>query len=278
MRIEVDQVRREYISIDDAKQRDGLRMLLPEIAVPGPWFESCKGIYHVKGLDFVAVKGSNPGTPGIAIGQGGTQSQLVEWTGQSSLPVVVWNDELPRSHWIAQLRLAERLQPKPPLIPEPAEDRVRMFGLANELLGENGMVWDYRLTMVTAGVNAPGASAEQKGLFAFLGQKYGYSDDVAARAMERVCQRIQLMDAQLKSQQSRGSKYLVGDSLSALDIYWACSCGLIAPMDEARCPMATDFRAVYGQLDEASQTALSDELLAHRDFIYERHLELPIVF
>lgn len=278
MSIEVDQVSREYITIEEAKRRDGLRILLPKITVPGPWFESCKGIYYVKGLDFVAVQGSNPGTPGIAIGMDGTQSQLIEWTGQSSLPVVVWNDELPRSHWIAQLRLAERLQPEPQLIPSKAEDRIRMFGLANELLGENGMVWDYRLTMVTAGINAPEASKEEKGLFGFLGQKYGYSDDAGQQAMVRVCEHLEVMDAQLKSQIARGSKYLIGDSLTALDIYWSCACGLIAPMEEERCPMATGFRAVYGQLDEPSKKALSDELLAHRDYIYDEYLESPIKF
>ena len=278
MTIEVDQVTRDYITIEEAKRRDGLRIILPELAVPGPWFESCKSVYYVKGLDFIAVKGSNPGSSGIAIGQDGTQSQLIEWTGQSSLPVVVWNDELPRSHWIAQLRLAERLNPEPRLIPENADERVRMFGLANELLGENGMVWDYRLTMVTAGISAPGASDAQKGLIGFLGQKYGYSEQAGQQAMQRVCESIKLMDAQLKSQRASGSKFLIGDSLSALDIYWACACGLIAPMDETRCPMATGFRAVYGQLDEASQAALSDDLLEHRDFIYDKYLELPIVF
>ena len=49
-------------------------------------------------------------------------------------------------------------------------------------------------------------------------------------------------------------------------------------MDEQRCPMATDFRAIYGQLDEPGRQALSDALLAHRDFIYDEYLELPIVF
>ncbi|MEM7467067.1 MAG: hypothetical protein AAF387_09300 [Pseudomonadota bacterium] len=278
MHIEFDQVSRSYITIDEAKKQSGLRILLPEIAVPGPWFESCKGIFYVKGLEFIAVKGSNPGTPGIAIGMNDTQSQLVEWTGQSSLPVVVWNDELPRSHWIAQLHLAERLQAEPALIPSNAEDRIRMFGLANELMGENGMVWDYRLTMVPAGINAPGATPEQQALFRFLGDKYGYTEETGKHAMQRVCERITMMDAQLSAQKARGSKFLIGDTFSALDIYWACACGLISPMDDARCPMATGMRSAYGQLDEASDAALSDALIAHRDFIYEEYLELPIVF
>ena len=278
MTIAIDQVKRSYISIDEAKKRDGLRIILPELALPGPWFESCKSIYHVKGLDFVAVKGSNPNTPGIAIGQDGTQSQLLEWTGQSSLPVVVWNDDLPRSHWTAQLRLAEKLSPEPQLIPSDPEARVSMFGLANELLGENGLAWDYRLTMVIGGTGDESSSDEQKALFAYLGDKYGYNEPIGKKAMARVRTRIELIDVQLKSQKTRGSRFLIGDTLSALDIYWACVCGLLAPMDESRCPMSTDFRQIYGQLDAAAAKALSSDLLDHRDFIYAEFLELPIVF
>jgi len=46
------------------------------------------------------------------------------------------------------LNLAERLAPNPPLIPGDVDGRARMFGLANELLGENGLVWVKRLLMV----------------------------------------------------------------------------------------------------------------------------------
>jgi hypothetical protein len=50
-------------------------------------------------------------------------------------PVVVWNDEPPRSTWIQQLYLAERLQPTPALIPESIDERMAMFGYCNEHVG-----------------------------------------------------------------------------------------------------------------------------------------------
>ena len=71
----------------------------------------------------------------LSLGLGDTQKELIAWSGQASAPVVAWNDERPRSSWIDQLNLAERLSPNPPLTPANTEDRIRMFGLANELLG-----------------------------------------------------------------------------------------------------------------------------------------------
>jgi hypothetical protein len=56
---------------------------------------------------------------------------LYEWTAQRSAPVAIWNDERPRSTWIEQLYLAERLQPFPALIPASIADRALMFGYAN---------------------------------------------------------------------------------------------------------------------------------------------------
>ena len=68
--------------------------------------------------------------------------------------MVAWNDERPRSTWIEQLYLAERLQPEPALIPANADDRVLMFGLINEICGENGLVYQKDLGPNTAALGA----------------------------------------------------------------------------------------------------------------------------
>ncbi len=278
MTIGSDDCKRTYITIAAAREMSGLRIVLGEFSIPGPWHESCKGIFHVKGLEYTRVRSANEGAPDAAAGMGGTQSELVAWTGQSSAPVVIWNDELPRSHWMGQLTLAERLAPNPPLIPEDSEDRIRMFGLATELLGENGLVWSKRLIMVDEPLKTLPANDEQRSFWAHLGEKYLYTSERAALASERIQEVVSTMANQLKAQQTRGSKYLLGDRLSALDIYWAACCGILAPMPEERCPMATDFRGVYGNTHVGIAAALVPELLQHRDYIYETYLELPIVF
>ena len=268
----------KYITIEEARRLSGLRIVLGAYPIPGPWRESCKGVFHVKGLSYTPVKSANAEASDLAIGMHDTQSELIAWTGQSSAPVVAWNDDRPRSNWLEQLHLAERLNPEPPLIPGSSEDRIRMFGLANELLGEQGLVWLTRLLMVHEPLQVLAADDPQRGFFEFLGGKYGYTPAGAERSAVQITEILERFSEQLARQQAAGRRYLIGDRLSALDIYWAASCGLLDPMPPERCPMADAFRGAYGNRDARIAAALTPALRAHRDFIYDTHLEMPIVF
>jgi glutathione S-transferase len=278
MAIEFTDLKLNYVPITEARRMTGLRIVLGAYPVPGPWREACKGVYYVKGLKYVPARSGNEGSSDLTVGMNGTQSELIEWTGQASAPVVAWNDERPRSSWIDQLNLAERLAPEPPLTPADVDERARMFGLANELLGENGLVWAKRLLMVDAPLKSLGADDPQRAFWIFMGEKYGYSPAAADRASQRIADVVSAFAKQLSSQQARGQRYLVGDRLSAVDIYWAACCGILDPMPPERCPMADGFRGVYGNTDPRIEKALTRELRAHRDFIYDEHLEMPVVF
>ncbi len=279
MAIELTDIKLNYVTIAEARRMRGLRVVLGAYPIPGPWRESCKGILWVKGLQYTPVKTANAGASDLAIGMQDSQSELIEWTGQASAPVMAWNDERPRSTWIDQLHLAERLQPDPPLIPAAVEDRVRMFGLANELLGEHGLVWVKRLLMVHVPLQTLAADDPQRAFFEFLGQKYGYTPAGAEAAALRIVDILNAFAAQLEHQRAAGRRYLVGDRLSALDIYWAACCAILDPMPPERCPMADAFRAgPYGNSDPRIAAALTPALRAHRDFVYEKHLQLPVVF
>ena len=83
---------------------------------------------------------------------------------------------------------------------------------------------------------------------------------------------------QLASQTEQGRRFLIGDRLSALDIYWSTFAGLFDPLPPEQCPMGTAFRDFYRNPHTETQEVLSTELLQHRDFIYREYLELPIVF
>ena len=278
MTIGFDAIKLNYVSIAEARRLPGLRIVLGAYPIPGPWRESCKGVYHVKRLSYVPVRSADAGATDVALGMGGTQRELLEWTGQASAPVVAWNDERPRSTWIDQLHLAERLNPDPPLVPAAVEDRIRMFGLANELLGEHGLVWEKRLLMVDEPLKRLAPDDPQRAFWVFLGDKYGYTPAAARLAAQRVRAIVQVMAAQLDAQRAQGHRYLVGDRLSALDIYWAACCAILDPMPDERCPMATAFRGPYGNTNPDIARALTPALRAHRDFIYDEHLELPVVF
>lgn len=254
----------QYVEVEEAIPMAGLRVVLTP-GIPGPWSESAKAILHVKGLPYVKARqdvlGDNPA--------------LREWTAQTSAPVAAWNDEPPRCAWNEQLFLFERLAPEPALIPADFDERVLMFGLANEVLGENGFIWNRRHIMVRD-FTRPDKDAATRETFAALGDKYWYGPEAAKTAPARCAEVLERLAAQLERQHARGSRYFIGESLTALDLYWACAAALIEPLPQAECPMTPLFRAVYTNTDPVLQAATAPSLMAHRDFIYRRYLELPI--
>ena len=59
MAIAVDDIKRHYVTIAEARRMQGLRILLGAFTLPGPWHEACKGIFHAKGLACTSVRSSN---------------------------------------------------------------------------------------------------------------------------------------------------------------------------------------------------------------------------
>ncbi len=259
----------KYASLEEARRMTGLRLILGAYPVPGPWREACKSICYVKKIPYVPV---------TAAGKDGTERELIEWTAQASAPVAIYNDERPRSTWIEQLYLAERLAPEPRLIPANAEDRVLMFGYANEICGENGFGWSKRLLMARAALIDPAANEAMKRTWIHLGKKYGYSEEAAAGAKNKMIGILKMLNERLQSQHANRSRYFIGNQLSALDIYWSTFAALLKPLPQEQCPMATAFRSFYRETDGEITAALSEPLLQHRDFVYREHLELPVVF
>src|SRR3546814_5254587 len=96
------------------------------------------------------------------------------WTAQTSGPVAIWQDERPRSTWLEQHYLAERLAPEPRLIPADLDDRTLMFGLCNELCSENGFGWNLRLKTTHRMLNDPNASEMAKAISPVLARRYHY--------------------------------------------------------------------------------------------------------
>jgi glutathione S-transferase len=255
----------EYIDVEQARGMSGLRLVLSP-GVPGPWSEAAKGIFYVKKIPYVRVR-QEIGRPDPAL-QG--------WTAQTTAPVAAWNDERPRSTWIEQLFLAERLAPNPPLIPTDIEDRVLMFGYCNELCGETGFGWSKRLMLLHSTLSNPNSSEQSRTFATYMGNKYGYSPAVAEAAPARCAQILRLLATRLEQQRAKGSKFFISNQLSALDIYWAAFAALIQPLPHDLCPMPQSFRAMYTNTDPAVQTAVTPLLMEHRDFIYHEYLELPI--
>jgi glutathione S-transferase len=258
--------------------------------VPGPWGEAAKGIFHAKGIPFTRV----------AQTAGADNDELFAWLGHRNAPIAVHENEPARTGWAEILWLAERLRPEPALVPGDPEDRVRCFGIAQELMGENGFGWCRRLMLLRSGMgdsdtppepmratqggrqsrptrSEPKASegGPPHGL-ARMARQYGYSRAAADAAPERVAQILAMLARQLAAQRVSGRHYLVGDRLSAADIYWAAMAALVAPLPAEVCAMPEMLRGLYANPGPVVAKALDPALLAHRDRIYREHMEFPL--
>jgi glutathione S-transferase len=254
----------EWLDVAEARRRGGLRLVLVR-GVPSPWGEAAKAILHVKKLPFARASQH----------RGGENPELLEWTGQTSAPALAWNDERPRTGWAEILLLAERLAPEPRLVPADPAERARLFGLAHELTGELGFGWCRRNDGIHQAAEKLPEGPLREGALAF-GRKYGYRAEEAGLYRRRVRDVLGLFTDILREQRARGVRFLLGDALSALDLYWATFAALLAPLPHDLCPMDDGLRAFYG-LRDAAQRAPGDEiLLEHRDAIYRDFLELPV--
>ena len=141
----------EYVDVEAARKARGLRLVLTR-DVPGPWGESAKAIFGMKGLRFAAVAQEG----------GGENRELREWTGQSAAPVAIYENELPLSDSIDILFLAERLQPEPRLVPTDIDARATMFGIAREIIGRDGIGWNRRIMMLAPMLERAAAELERE--------------------------------------------------------------------------------------------------------------------
>jgi len=252
----------EYVSVEDAAQRPGLRMVVVS-GVPSPWGEAAKGILHVKGLDWAAVRLDY------------TSDALKQWTGgRRDGPVLIHHDEPPRHAWDQILLLAERLAPEPALLPQDAADRALAMGLAHEICGEGGLGWTRRLQLVHAGLTGHGGFPPK--VAAYLAKKYGYRAEDSPAYGSRVVALLHMLTARLQAQQAVGSRYYLADSLSVVDIYSATFMALLNPLPHDQCAMDPATREAFEWLDDATSAALAPVLLAHRDRVYADHLVTPL--
>ncbi len=256
-----------WVEVEDAIELPGMRLVLSR-GFAGPWGEAARGILHVKGIPFTRV----------AQYSGMPNAELERWTGQTGAPVTIHGKQRPRSSWAGILLQAERLAPEPRLIPRDPDERALLFGLSHEICGEDGFGWNRRLMMLHGPEDAPEAvgGLPLAEMTARLREKYGYDADAAERAPARVAEIVRMLASRLRARREEGSAYLLGDALSAVDIYWAVFAAMLEPLPPDLCPMPDYSRQIYTVTDPVVRDALDPILLEHRDRIYHDHLELPV--
>jgi glutathione S-transferase len=253
----------EFVSTEEAMKRSGLRMIVVG-NVPSLWGEAAKGILHIKGIPWAAVRLAYDDEP------------MKIWTGgQRNGPIVFYEDEKPRAGWAEILLLAERVAPTPALLPADPAERALVLGYAHEICGEGGLGWSRRLQLIHAGLQ--GAGGFHARVSTYLGKKYGYyGPEVGAAAGERVIELLGMLAARLKAQRAAGSRYYLGSALTALDVYSAAVIGMFRPLPDDQCAMEPMTRAAFETLDAPTTAALDPILLEHRDMMYAEHLALPL--
>ena len=128
--------------------------------------------------------------------------------------------------------------------------------------------------MVHAGLQGAGGFAPR--VAGYLAKKYGHSPETGSAAGARVAALLGMLAARLKAQKAAGSRYYVGDALTAVDVYSATFMALFAPLPHAQCAMDAGSRAALETLDAATAAALDPMLLEHREMMYRERLVLPL--
>ncbi|MEO8798911.1 MAG: glutathione S-transferase C-terminal domain-containing protein [Polyangiaceae bacterium] len=247
-----------FVDLETAKATPGLR-LVTVAGAPSPWSEAAKAIFHFKKVPFVAVR------------RLARDEAMQAWTSGPNAPVALFDAETPRSGWADILALAERLAPAASLVPSNPGDRVRMYGLANEVLGEGGLVWSFRALTIAEGLASEGVRGFSVPVARYLAKRYVDSPERTARASARVVEALDLLARAL------GDKtFYFGDAPTALDFYSAAALHLLSLMPEEKCPMDARLRAAFESMASVSPpVALA--LAAHRDLMLERYFEMPLV-
>jgi glutathione S-transferase len=247
----------KFVDLETARDAEGLRLVVVA-NIPSPWSEAAKGIFRIKRVPYVAVR----------LGPG--DGEIRKWTRARNAPVAMYEKEPGRTGWADILELAERIGPERSLVPSAPADRVKMFGLSHELMGEGGLLWSSRLVSIDIGLESGGERGFPEPVAGYLGGRYGYSRLRVAQARTRIAEGFALLSDALGDR-----TYYFGDKVTALDVYSAAAVNLFALLPDEQCPMWAPIRAAFESTkDEVAPVPAS--LVAHRDRMYERHLELPM--
>jgi glutathione S-transferase len=252
-----------WLTLEQALGAPGLRVAPVRAGVPSPWSEFIRACFHVKRIPYSLVD-ARDADRGL--------TPLKTLTGQESLPVVFWNEERPRSHWLEQLMLAERIAPQPRLLPDDPFERAKVVGLIAELCSEAGFGWHRRVMMIARLLSEPTFGERERGIGRYLSKKYQHDTDSLAGST----QHCEADVATFAGLQAAGHDYLLGSSLTALDLAWAAFAALIQPLPENSCPMKPLWRDLYTWAPTMTPHHDVQALLTFRERVYRERLQLPV--
>lgn len=250
----------DLVDLDVALAARGLRVIYVE-SLPSPWSQAAMGLFDVKGFDYRLVSYRK------------FRDAVRERTGAHNAPVVLHDDDPPRTGWADILALSQRLGGRVSLVPDDEEQAVRMYGLSHALMSEGGLGWSVRLLLTHASLTTDGREGWPLQVATYLAAKYAYAPEHADAARARA---IAVLNLLARTLEGHGGTYMLGHALTALDVYAAAALGVIVPLPHEVCPMPPALRHACGTLARDVRAAVAPSLLRHRDMMYARHLRTPV--
>jgi glutathione S-transferase len=253
-----------FVDLATARAAPGVRMVVAG-QVPSPWSEAAKGLFRIAGVPVSAVRRVRP------------DPELFAWTGADNVPVVLFGNEPPRTHWAAITTLAARLAGPEVLLPDDPVRRAEVMGVIHEIAGEEGIGWNGRLAMIDASLSSGGQRGFPLAVGEYLARRYGYAPDAVGRAGARLERQLGMLRDRLLAQRAAGHAFLDGPRISALDVYLATFLTPLSAIPEEECPnLDPRLRQAFATAHETFGALVPPELAAHRRTILEDHLAWPI--
>ena len=148
------------------------------------------------------------------------------------------------------------------------------LGLINEICGDTGFAWNARLLMLNAGYVAIGPEAVAKNpMYA----EYQFEADAAESIKDKIESFLAYLSDHIKAQRDQDSDHLVGNQLTAADVYWAYFSNMLQALPPEQNPMPEGLRKSWGVL-AASISGYDPILIEQRDRTFANYLSLPLEF
>jgi glutathione S-transferase len=209
--------------------------------------------------------------PAVVFARAANTPEVTAWVGIDNVPVVLHDDEPPRTNWAAIVGLVARLAPGT-LVPVDPGERARMMGLIDLVAGEGGLAWTSRLVMIEASFASGGERGFSLPIAKYLAKRYGFSRElVPSELRDRVRAQLGVLRAELRG------PYFGGAQISALDVYVATALTSLTVIDDKVCPqMIEPVRRAFAAAREVIAPDVPQELWAHYASMFDGHLPLPI--
>mgnify|MGYP004089728367 FL=1 len=109
-----------------------------------------------------------------------------------------------------------------------------------------------------------------------FGKKYGYRDAEGKLANGRVVAFMQELAATLKAQKAKGSDYIIGQSVTAVDFYWAAFSNFVILQSTDDIMLDASYRPMFENTPAEIVAAVDPILLEHRDRMMRDHFGVPL--